>query len=262
MLGAIAGDIIGSRFENNSIKTKNFELFTNECCFTDDSVMTLAVADAILKCKGDYSKLYENAIKSMQKIGRMYPDCGYGMMFYNWIFTDEPKPYNSFGNGAAMRVSPCGYAAKDMEEAMFLAQEVTRVSHDHPESIKGAQAITACVYFAQKGESKETIKEYINKNFYPMDFALNDIRESYVFDVTCQGSVPQAIMCFLEGENFEDVIRNAVSLGGDSDTIGAMAGGIAQAYFGIPEDIKSYTLEFLYDDLVYILDEFNKKYGI
>ena len=230
MLGAIIGDISGSRFEWKPNKNKDFVLLTqlNGCKPTDDSIMTAAIADAVLECDGNFAELGQKAIKHMQTMGRKYPNSGFGGRFSHWIMSDNPKPYGSFGNGSAMRVSPCAYAAKTLEEAIELSRAVSEVTHNHPEGIKGAEAVTVAIFMALHGKSILEIRDYINKHYYPMDFTLDSIRAGYKFDVTCQGSVPQAIMAFLESSDFEDAIRNAISLGGDADTQAAIAGSIAE----------------------------------
>jgi type I restriction enzyme M protein len=258
MIGAIIGDIAGSRFEWHNHKSKEFELFTNRCGPTDDSIMTLAVAKAIMNCAGDYSRLESEAISCMQEYGRRYPDAGYGGRFYRWIFSSNPKPYNSYGNGAAMRVSPCGFAAKSLEEAMLLARTVTQVTHNHPESMKAAEAVISAIYLARIGKTLDEIQDYITERYYRIDFTLDEIRPSYHFDVSCQGSVPQAFAALFESSGFEDAIRNAISIGGDSDTIAAITGGMAEAYYGVPEDIRKQAMGFLDDDLSGILLEFEK----
>lgn len=260
MLGAIIGDIIGSRFEWNNIKTKEFELLNHKCFFTDDSIMSLAVATAILNSKSDYSDLSQKTVEYMQSIGRNYPNCGYGGRFYNWMFSDNPQPYNSFGNGSAMRVSACGYVANSIEEAIFLSKIVTEVTHNHTEGLKGAEAVAVAIYLAKEGKNILEIRDYINKYYYPMNFKLNDIRDDYKFSEICQESVPQAIEAFLESNSFEDAIRNAVSIGGDSDTIAAITGSIAEAYYGIPTDIRKHALTFLDERLLGLLIEFENKY--
>lgn len=236
MVGAIIGDIIGSRHEFNNIKTKDFELFTDECCFTDDTVMTCAVAQALMDCNGDYSDLSQKAVKAMHLIGRKYPHCGYGGMFFHWMFSDRPKPYNSFGNGAAMRVSPVGFIAKDVEQAKELAYKVTSITHNHPEGLKGAEATAVAIVMARHGASKEEIKEVMERDYYVSNYTVDEYRERINGhgEETCQVSMPEALQCFYEGDSYEDVIRNCVSIGGDSDTLGAIAGGIAEAYYGIP----------------------------
>lgn len=259
MLGAIIGDIVGSRFEWNNIKTKDFEFLADNCFFTDDSVMTIAVADALMKTRGNPDALSEQAIKSMQKIGRPYPDCGYGGNFYYWIYTDNPQPYNSFGNGSAMRVSACGFVAKSLEEAKALSESVTKVSHNHPEGIKGAEATAVAIYLARTGSSIEQIEQYINDNYYPMDFTLDGIRDTYEFNEICQDTVPQALKAFFESTGFEDAIRNAISIGGDSDTLAAITGGVAEAYYGIPDSIREKALIYLDERLREVVERFYLK---
>lgn len=261
MLGAIIGDIVGSRFEWNNIKTKQFDFLTHKCFFTDDSIMSLAIAKAILNRDG-IDSLGSNAVRFMQEIGRPYPNSGYGGSFYNWIYSANPKPYNSYGNGAAMRVSACGFAAASLEEAIAMSKAVTEVSHNHPEGIKGAEATTVALFMAKTGHSILEIRDYIDKHYYPMNFTLDGIRETYRFNETCQDTVPQALMAFFESTSFEDAIRNAISIGGDSDTLAAITGGIAEAYYGIPEAIRKHALTFLDDRLLSILNEFEAKYGI
>ena len=260
MLGAIIGDIVGSRFEHDNIKTKKFDFLTYRCKFTDDSVMSLAIAQAILDCKFTNNSLAENATLRMQELGRKHPRAGYGGSFINWIHSDNPMPYNSWGNGAAMRVSACGFAADSLEEALDMAKAVTEVTHNHPEGIKGAQATAAAIYMAKSGKTILEIQDYINKNYYNIDFKLDDIRSNYTFDVSCQGTVPPALAAFFESETFEDAIRNAISIGGDSDTIAAITGAIAEAYYGIPADIRNHAQTFLSEDLLKILLDFENKY--
>ncbi len=260
MIGAIIGDIVGSRFEWNNIKTKDFEFLTYKCFPTDDSVMSLALAQAILVSKPDYSDLSRNAVECMQEVGRNYPDCGYGGSFYKWMFSDVPKPYNSFGNGAAMRVSAAGFAANSLEEAMMISKKVTEVTHNHPEGLRGAEATAIAIYMAKTGSSLLEIRDYIDKCYYPMNFTLDSIRATYKFNETCQGTVPQALMAFFESTDFEDAIRNAISIGGDSDTIAAICGGVAEAYYGIPTDIRKHALTFLDERLMKLLVLFENKY--
>lgn len=261
MLGAIAGDIVGSRFEWDNIKTKEFEFFTCRCKFTDDSVMSLAVAKALLDCNGDYDNLGGYAVRAMREVGQPYPDSGYGGMFRQWMYSDNPQPYDSFGNGAAMRVSACGFAAHTIDEAVLLSRKVTEVTHNHPEGIKGAEATAVCVFLARTGSSIIEIRDYVNSRYYPMDFTLDSIRDSYRFNETCQDTVPQAIMAFLESSSFEDAIRGAISIGGDSDTLAAITGGIAEAYYGVPADIRRRALTFLDERLLKILIDFENVYG-
>lgn len=256
MIGAIIGDIVGSRFEFNNHRSKDFELFTDECFVTDDSIMTIAVAKALMESKEDYSDLGEKAVKCMQELGRPYPDCGYGGSFYHWIYSDNPKPYNSFGNGAAMRVSPVGWVAKTPLQAVILARKVTEISHNHPEGIKGAVATAMAIYMAQNGKSKEEIREYIGREFYEINFTLDEIRETYQFNETCQDTVPQALQAFYESTSFEDAIRNAISIGGDSDTLAAITGGVAEAYWGIPNSLINKAKKYLDLRLLEILVNF------
>jgi ADP-ribosylglycohydrolase len=232
MLGAIAGDIIGSRFERNSIKTTDFELFHPDCRFTDDSVLTLAVAEHIL--------LGSDLIDTLKEYFHRYPDAGYGAGFLQWASSHLREPYNSFGNGSAMRVSPAGFAFDSLETVLEKAQAIAEVTHNHKEGIKGAQATAAAIFLARTGNSKEEIKSFIETQFqYNLSESLDVIRPQYTFDATCQGSVPQAIIAFLESENFEDAVRKAVSLGGDSDTQACISGGIAHAFYGKLPDIFS-----------------------
>ena len=260
MFGAIIGDIVGSRFEWHNIKTKEFELFHRRCRPTDDSVMTLAVAQAILDSEGDPASLSQNAVRRMQEIGRRYPGAGYGGRFNRWLYAQDPRPYHSFGNGSAMRVSPCGFAAKTLDEAIAMADAVTEVTHDHPEGMKGAEATAAAIFLARSGKTKEEIREHIVRNYYPLGFTLDEIRPSYTFDVSCQGSVPQALEAFFESESFEDAIRSAVSIGGDSDTIAAITGGVAEAYYGVPQELRDMALAYLDDTQMEILIAFSEKY--
>ena len=198
----------------------------------------------------------------MQEFGRCYPRAGYGGSFYNWIYENDPQPYSSWGNGAAMRVSPCGFAASSLEEARALSKAVTEVTHNHYEGLKGAEATAVAVYLARTGKSITEIRNHIEEHYYKIDFTLSDIRESYTFDVSCQGSVPQALEAFFESTGFEDTIRNAISIGGDSDTIAAIAGGIAEAYYSIPDDIRKYALTFLDSKQIKTLKKFESKFGV
>ena len=261
MLGAIIGDIVGSRFEWNNIKSKEFELFAPDCKLTDDSIMTLAVAGAIMFAEEKGYKLESAAVWYMQELGRRYFNCGYGGHFRQWLVALKPRPYNSFGNGSAMRVSPCAYISNDLDKVKETAFAVTAVSHNHPEGLKGAEATAVAIYMARTGSSIPEIRAFINENYYPMNFTLDEIRPEYDFDETCQGSVPQAIEAFLESTSFEDAIRNAVSIGGDSDTIAAITGSIAEAYYGIPEDIREKAMSYMDSVQLKILNKFESKYG-
>ena len=230
MLGAIIGDIVGSVYEWNNIKTKDFPLFRKECFFTDDTIMTIAVADALLN-----GGTTDDFIDSMKKFGALYPDAGYGGGFRKWLFSDNREPYNSWGNGSAMRVAPCGWFANSLEEAESLAEKSAAVTHNHPEGIKGAQATAAAIYLARTGTKKDKIREYVESKYsYDLSRTLDEIRPIYRFNETCQETVPEAIIAFLESHGFEDAIRNAISIGGDSDTLAAITGSIAEAAYGIP----------------------------
>lgn len=257
LLGAIVGDIAGSRFEFNNYKKKTgYHLMSEKCFFTDDSAMSVAIAKAIMESAPSFSNLAENAIDEMRRIGRRYPDAGYGGKFYEWIFSERPKAYGSYGNGAAMRVGACGQAAKSLDEAKGLSKTVTEVTHSHLEAIKGAEATTVAVYLSKEGLSLHEIREAITSNYYPMDFTLDSIRKEYQFDVSCQGSVPQALEAFFESMDFEDAIRSAISIGGDSDTIAAICGSVAGCYYGVPQELEKTALAFLDEYLVDIVYEF------
>jgi len=265
LLGAIIGDIVGSRFEFDNYRAKDFDLFTNQSKVTDDSIMTLAVAKAILEtekakkssCSNSkhYSILAEMTVSYMQTIGRRYPDCGYGGMFAQWIFSDSPKPYNSYGNGAAMRISPVAFVAQTESEARELSKVITETTHNHPEGIKGAEAVCIAIFMARRGSTKEDIRDKITSCYYPLNFTIDGIRDTYTFNEICQDTVPQAIEAFLESSSFKDAIRIAISVGGDSDTIAAITGAVAEAYYGIPGEIKERALEYLGIDLRDIYDE-------
>jgi len=255
MIGAIAGDIIGSAYEWHYTKSLDFELFTPQSTPTDDTVLTVAVADCIL-----HGKEY---VVTFKEYGRRYPHAGYGAMFLKWLSSNSLSPYNSFGNGSAMRVSPVGFASSNLDEVLQEAEKSAAVTHNHPEGIKGAQAIAASIFLARAGESKEQIRIYIEDTFgYDLHQAIDEIRSWYRFDETCQGSVPQAIIAFLESDGYEDAVRKAISLGGDSDTQACMTGGIAHAYYKyIPDYIVGKVRELLDEDLLAVIDEFNMKYG-
>lgn len=256
MIGAIAGDIIGSVFEQNPIKTTTFPLFTKTSRFTDDTVLSVAIADAILN-RTDYAI-------ALKTYGRMYPAAGYGMSFFSWMQSDDPKPYNSWGNGSAMRVSAVGFAFDSDREVLGAAENSAAVTHNHPEGIKGAQATALAIFLARQGAAKSDIRRHIRDRFhYNLDRSLAEIRPHYTFDISCQGSVPESIIAFLESWNFEDAIRLAVSLGGDSDTMACIAGGIAQAYYGhIPGDIIVQVRRRLPEAFLDIIDQFNSTYAI
>ncbi|MCK4936042.1 MAG: ADP-ribosylglycohydrolase family protein [Elusimicrobiales bacterium] len=256
MIGAIAGDIIGSVYEVFNTKKKDFKLFSFRSGFTDDTVLTIAVADAILNSK-DYSS-------SIKKWAWRHPLAGYGGKFSLWFLLNKTGPYNSWGNGSAMRVSPVGFAFDNLEKVLEEAKKSAEVTHNHPEGIKGAQAVASAIFLSRTGKSKAEIKKYIEEEFkYNLDRTLLEIRPGYKFDVSCQGSVPEAIISFLESSDYEDAIRNAVSLGGDSDTIACITGGIAQAFYkGAPPAIIEKARAKLTKKMIKILDEFNKKYKL
>lgn len=254
MLGAIAGDIIGSVYEFEPIQTEDFPLFAPACRFTDDTVMTVAIARAILEGT-DYAA-------AMKSFGRRYPDAGYGGTFIRWIFEDEVRPYHSWGNGAAMRVSPIGLAFDDPERVLLEAARSAAVSHDHPEGIKGAQATALAVFLARTGTGKVAIRREIAGRFgYHLDRTVAEIRPNYRFDVSCQGSVPEAIIAFLDSRDYEDAVRKAVSLGGDSDTLACIAGGIAAAHYGeIPPPIVATVRGLLPQEFLAVIDRFCRVY--
>lgn len=249
MLGAIIGDMVGSVYEWNNHKSVDFPFFVDGCIFTDDSVMTVAVAGALLSLdeKGlEDDDFVRGAIRaSLVNYGRSYPDAGYGARFREWIFVEEQFPYGSYGNGSAMRVSPTAYFASGLEGVLRLARLSAEVTHNHPEGIKGAEAVAGCIFLARTGGDKGVIRSFVESGYYDVSFCLDDIRSGYVFDVSCQGSVPVAIRAFLEGDCFESVVRLAVSVGGDSDTIAAMAGSIAEAFYGVPKEFEEVALSRL-----------------
>jgi len=256
MIGAIAGDIIGSVYEHDPIKSKDFPLFGRSCCFTDDTVLTVAIAKAILG-DGDYRR-------TVWETGRQYPAAGYGASFIDWLRSMSPEPYGSWGNGSAMRVSPVGFAFDTVDAVLREAERSAEISHNHPEGIKGAQATALAVFLARKTRDKARIREEITYRFgYDLRRSVDEIRPSYSFDISCQGTVPEAIVSFLESDSFEDAIRNAVSLGGDSDTLACITGGIAEAYYGaIPRHILCKVRELLTEDLWLSSERFREKHGI
>ena len=266
MYGAILGDIIGSPFEfDRGDKTKEFDLFTKGCDFTDDSVMTIAVGEALLAVgpQATVKEIEEAVVTNMQDWGKRYPYAGYGGRFRYWLRERNPKPYGSYGNGSAMRVSAAGGLYDSLERTREVARATANVTHNHPEGIKGAEATASAIYMARNGSSKEEIKEYIEKEFhYNLDRTLDEIRPGYHMDETCQRTVPEAIIAFLESKDFEDAVRNAVSLGGDTDTLGAITGSIADAFYGIPAvliaQFKSRIDKGMMTD---VLDEFDHVLG-
>lgn len=254
MIGAITGDIIGSVYEGYGIKTKEFPLFDPRCRFTDDTVLTIAVAKAILD-NIDYAI-------AVKEIGRKYPNAGYGGTFIQWLFSEDSEPYNSWGNGSAMRVSPVGFAFNTREKVLEEAKKTAEITHNHPEGIKGAQATALSVFLARTGHTKSQIKDDLQTRFgYDLDRTINEVRPAYSFDVSCQGSVPESIIAFLDSDSFEDAVRNAISLGGDSDTMACIAGAVAEAYYGgVPEEIVGKVKKLVTEDLWNITESFCDKY--
>ena len=254
LLGGIAGDIIGSIYEFNPVRFKDFELFKSNSTYTDDTVMTIANTEWLLS-KGVLMDI-------MRKYGHKYPGAGYGGMFYDWLKSRCPKPYNSFGNGSAMRVSPVGWAFDTLEETLEAAKQSAEITHNHPEGIKGAQATAACIFMARTGKSKQEIKEYVETKFgYDLSRTCNEIRPTYQFNESCQSTVPESIIAFLESTDFESAIRLTVSLGGDADTMGAITGAIAEAYYNvIPEHIKNEVLKRLPEEFINVLGEFYNRF--
>ena len=260
MLGAIFGDIVGSVYEFDNTHDYGFVLLSRYSRPTDDSYMTLAVAKALMDSWGmDDDSIRACLVKEMQAIGRRYPDAGYGGMFYRWLRQRNPQPYNSFGNGSGMRVSPAGWLYQTLEDTLHAAKLTAEVTHNHPEGIKGAQAIAAAIFLARAGADKKQIRKYAEDSFgYDLDRTLEEIRPTYQFYAICQRSVPEAIIAFLEGEDYEDTIRKAISLGGDSDTIACMAGGIAEAFFGMPDYYKADAMKRLDQPMRQIVTDFQE----
>lgn len=260
MIGAIAGDMIGSpyEFDFNNIKTEKFPLWSPHSRFTDDTVMTIAIADALMKSIDGQTDFETEAIKSMRSLGLRYPRAGYGARFSFWLVADDPQPYNSWGNGSAMRVSPVGWAFSTIEETEDYAAKSARVSHDHPEGIKGAQATAAAIFLARTGKSKSEIKEYIETRFgYDLSRTLDEIRPDYHHVESCQETVPESITAFLESSGYEDAVRKVISIGGDSDTTACICGSIAEAFYGIPEEIAADAKCRLDEKLASILDRWD-----
>jgi ADP-ribosylglycohydrolase len=253
MIGAIAGDMIGAPYERSHIKRKDFEIVVSG--FTDDTVLTVAVADAILN-KGDFAR-------ALKQYAQKYHDRGYGGSFRKWMWSWEDKPYGSFGNGSAMRVSPVGFAFDTEAEVLEQAKRSAEVTHNHPEGIKGAQAVALAIFMARNNASKDAIRDAMARRFgYAMDRTVDGIRPNYRFDVSCQGSVPESVIAFLESTSYEDAIKNAISLGGDADTMACIAGGIAQAFYKkIPEVIVNRVREKLTPDLLTVVERFNLEYN-
>ncbi len=260
MYGAIFGDIIGSRFEfDRGGKTKDFELFTRQCNWTDDSVMTIAIMEALMNAgkDADVDTIHKECIRSMKKWGQRYPNAGYGARFFNWVLTDDPEPYGSFGNGSAMRVSAAGWIYDSVERTREVAKATAEVSHNHPEGIKGAECTAAVMFLARTGKSKEEIKKYVSREFaYDLSKTVDELRPLHEHVEWCQDSLPKALASFFEGDSYEDVVRNAVSLGGDTDTLAAIAGAMADAMYGVPIGIITKGYDYLEDDMKDILNAF------
>ena len=252
MLGAILGDIVGSPFEfdHNNYKHKDFPLLSENSHFTDDTVMTLAVALGLIAGQGDAQKTFAGVRYEMRRLGKAYPDAGYGGMFSRWLRAEHPQPYGSFGNGSAMRVSAAGWLFGTLDKTLEMAKVTAEVTHNHPEGIKGAQATAAVIFLARTGHSKLEIKQYVEQTFgYDLNRTCDEIRPGYRHVETCQQTVPEAIIAFLESVSFEDALRNAVSLGGDSDTLACITGGIAEAFYGMPQKLRDETLKRLPEDI-------------
>lgn len=264
MLGAIIGDIVGSVYEFEGHKGKDFPFFHEEAEFTDDSILTLAIARAILDCKGDMSLLRSRTVTRLKEYTKRYPYPmgAYGSLFWRWVYeSPSDEPYGSCGNGAAMRVSPVAYVARSLDEVRQLAHIVTGVTHNHPEGLKGGEAQAVCVYLALQGVTKDEL-EATMRSYYTWDFNVDDLIATYDFDGTCQGTMPQAFQCFLESTDFEDALRNAIAIGGDADTLGAIVGAIAGAYYGIPEELRKKGLSYLDPRLSIDVLHFDRMYGL
>ena len=258
MLGAIIGDIAGSVYEFNNIKSEDFPLLEDRCFFTDDSVMTIAVAEALLNGKRDEKKTEACMVKAMKKYGKAFPNAGYGGRFSGWLESKEPKPYGSYGNGSAMRVSPVAWYFHSLEKVEKFAEISARVTHDHPEGIKGAKAVAVAIFMARNGRDKDYIKRYLELKYrYDFSRTLDEIRPTYQFDETCQGTVPVALEAFFEAESFEDTIRKAISVGGDSDTVAAIAGSVAEAFYPIPKELAERAKSFLDKRLLAVLEKWD-----
>lgn len=264
MVGALIGDIVGSRFEWNNINTKRFPLFHDACTFTDDTVMTCAIAQAVAdwdaEGRASLRRLSDLAVHNMRKLGKAYPDRGYGGHFYRWLHDSAMGPYQSCGNGSAMRVSPVGWAATSPEECIAMSRAVTEVTHDHPDGIMGAEATAMQIFLARNGASLDELKAYEQQHYYPIPYDLRWLHYHYRWSSLCNHTCQPAYVCLYESNSFEECIRSGMSIGGDSDTIGAIAGGIAEAVFGIPGTIKERGLAYLDDQLLAIVEEFSRRF--
>ena len=262
MIGAIIGDIVGSRFEfDNGNKSREFKLFEQGCCFTDDTVMSIAVAEALMVTGKDASEAEVKAelIKSMKKWGQEYPNAGYGARFINWVLSDDPEPYGSYGNGSGMRVSAAGWLYDSLERTREVARWTAEVTHNHPEGVKGAESTAAAIFMARTGASKEEIRQFLEEEFgYDLSRSLEDIRPTYYHVEDCMRTMPEAFECFLEAESYEETLRNVMYIGGDTDTLGAIAGAVAEAMWGVPIGIVIEAQEFIDDDMDRVIQAFNK----
>jgi ADP-ribosylglycohydrolase len=261
LLGAIIGDIVGSPYEFGSDKTKDFALFSPECRPTDDSIMTIAVGCACVEADCDNEEEFKRTLtERMREIGRQYPDAGYGGRFGTWLWLKKTEPYNSFGNGAPMRVAPVAWLYQDMDTVRRMAKISAEVTHNHPEGIKGAEAVAAAIYLGRTGNTKAQIIAYIQENFgYDLSRSCDEIRPDYYHVESCQETVPEAITAFLEGESFEDVIRTAVSLGGDCDTLTCIAGAMAEGFYGVAEELRKQCRQRLPETLLRVLERFHTR---
>lgn len=259
MIGAVIGDVVGSKYEFDNIKTKDFEFLASDCYFTDDTVLTMAVCEVLLEVSKDMTddEIRSMMTRSIRKWGRKYPDESYGIRFGRWLMADDEKPYGSFGNGSAMRVSSAGWLFDDMETTRRMARLSAEVTHSHPLGVKGAEAVAAAVFMARNGASKKDIWFYMEDEFdYDVHFCCDEIRETYSFDETCEGTVPEALAAFFDGTDFEDSIRNGVSLGGDTDTLCAITGTISEAYYGVPADYEAEVRYYLTDEMNSLYERF------
>lgn len=268
MIGAIIGDTVGSRFEFDNIHRKDFDFLTPECALTDDSIMSIAVAEAIMKWEDngfrknkDYKKLSDYAISSMRHWGRKYPNAGYGGHFAMWLTSDDMGPYNSCGNGAAMRISPIGWVAESLEECIAMSRAVTEVTHNHPDGIKGAEATAVQIYLARKGMSINELRKYEEEHYYPLDnYSFKFLKKHYKWHSLCDGTCQAAFVSLYESSSFEDAIRNTISLGGDCDTTGAICGAIAEAIYPIDEKLNEKIKTYMSQEEQNVLEEFQKRY--
>lgn len=262
LVGIVVGDCVGSRFERNNCKSKEFTFFRSGCRVTDDTIMSLGVSNALIEANGNYNDMNNIAIKNMVQIGRKYQECGFGRTFYDWIKTENHEPYNSFGNGAAMRIGPVGVVANDENEVKTISKKITEVSHNHPDGILGAEAVSMMIYLIKQGKRKDELKKIFTENYYPINFTVKDLNKDYKFKISCSETVPQAFQCFYESINFEDAIRNSISIGGDSDTIGAICGAMASMYYGIPNYIYDEAINYLDDYQKQVLNSFTTKFNL